>query len=105
MGLPFWDAWFQYCMAHVVRHIGLRRRRGARIADVAPQVDGIAPDATHFVVSVWAAMRLTKLGVLQDRTKFHSGVLNRLATIREGFKADYRSMLEHVDNRPNIGLA
>jgi hypothetical protein len=74
----------------------LAARDGARIADVASQVDRIAPDATHFVVSVGGNDALDQLGVLQDRTNSIAAALNRLATIREGFEADYRSMLERV---------
>jgi len=66
------------------------------MADVALQVDRIAPDATHFVVSVGGNDALGQLGVLQDRTNSIAAALNRLATIREGFEADYRSMLERV---------
>jgi hypothetical protein len=74
----------------------LAARDGAGIADVAPQVDRIAPDATHVVVSVGGNDVLGQLGVLQDRTNSIAAALNRLATIREGFEADYRSMLERV---------
>jgi hypothetical protein len=66
------------------------------MADVALQVDRIAPDATHFVVSVGGNDALGQLGFLQDRTNSIAAALNRLATIREGFEADYRSMLERV---------
>ena len=76
--------------------VSLAARDGARIADVARQVDRIAPDATHFVVSVGGNDALDQLGVLQDRTNSIAAALNRLATIREGFEADYRSMLERV---------
>jgi hypothetical protein len=68
---------------------------GARISDVAPQVDRIAPHATHFVVSVGGNDALDQLGVLQDRTNSIAAALNRLATIREGFDA-VRSMLQRV---------
>jgi GDSL-like lipase/acylhydrolase family protein len=74
----------------------LAARDGARIADVAPQVDLIAPDATHFVVSVGGNDALDQLGVMQDITNSIAAALNRLATIREGFEADYRSMLDRV---------
>ena len=74
----------------------LAARDDARISDVAPQVDRIAPDATHFVVSVGGNDALDQLGALQDRTNSIAATLNRLATIREGFEADYRSMLERV---------
>ena len=74
----------------------LAARDGARISDVAAQVDRIAPDATHLVVSVGGNDALEQLGVLQDRTNSIAAALDRLATIREGFEADYRSMLERV---------
>ena len=61
---------------------------------MAPQVDRIAPHATHFVVSVGGNDALDQLGVLQDRTN-SMAALNRLATIREGFDA-VRSMLQRV---------
>jgi hypothetical protein len=50
------------------------------MADVALQVDRIAPDATHFVVSVGGNDALDQLGVLQDRTNSIAAALNRLAT-------------------------
>ena len=65
----------------------LAARDGARIADVAPHLDRIAPDATHFVVSVGGNDALDQLGVLQERTNSLAAALNRLATIREGFEA------------------
>jgi lysophospholipase L1-like esterase len=104
-GICLGVAWFEYCMAHVVLlgdsifdnfRASLAARDGARIADVAPQVDRIAPDATHFVVSVGGNDALDQLGVLQERTNSLAAALNRLATIREGFEAGYRSMLERV---------
>ena len=45
--------------------------------------------------ALWVALG-DQLGVLQDRTNSIAAALNRLATIREGFEADYRSMLERV---------
>src|SRR4051794_517256 len=74
----------------------LAARDGARITDVASQVDRIAPDATHLVVSVGGNDVLEQLGVLQDRTNSIAAALDRLATIRDGFEADYRSMLQRV---------
>jgi hypothetical protein len=71
-------------------------RDGARISDVASQVDRIAPDATHLVVSVGGNDLLKQLGVLQERTNSVAAALDRLATIRDGFAADYRSMLQRV---------
>ena len=78
------------------RGLASQREMVQGIADVAPQVDRVAPDATHFVVSVGGNNALDELGVLQDRTSSIAAALNRLATIREGFEADYRSMLERV---------
>jgi hypothetical protein len=47
-------------------------------------------------VSVGGNDALDQLGVLQDRTNSIAAALDRLATIREGFEADYCSMLERV---------
>jgi hypothetical protein len=45
----------------------LAARDGARISDVARQIDRIAPDATHFVVSVGGNDALDQLCVAPSR--------------------------------------
>jgi hypothetical protein len=69
---------------------------GARISDVARQLEDIPGDASHLIVSVGGNDALGHMGVLEDKAGSIAAALNRLADIRASFEADYQSMLERL---------
>jgi hypothetical protein len=74
----------------------LRAVDGALIGSVARQLAAVPDDATHLVVSIGGNNALGHLGVLDDKANSVAMALTRLAEIREGFEAEYGSMLAAV---------
>jgi GDSL-like lipase/acylhydrolase family protein len=72
---------------------------GARISDVARQLEDVPSDASHLIVSVGGNDALAHIGVLEDRANSIAAALDRLAGIRASFEADYQSMLERLSTR------
>jgi hypothetical protein len=60
----------------------------------------IAPaDATHFVISAGGNDALHHAGLLDEKVSSVAEALDRLATVREAFTQDYRTMLDDVTAR------
>jgi lysophospholipase L1-like esterase len=95
--------------ADVIEQLGNRLPLGARATLGA--MDGsvtsgvrlqlqIAPeDATHFVVSAGGNDALHHAGLLDEKVSSVAEALDRLATVRESFAEDYRTMLDDVTAR------
>jgi lysophospholipase L1-like esterase len=93
----------------VIEQLGKRLPPGARATLNA--MDGsvtsgvrlqlqIAPeDATHFVVSAGGNDALHHAGLLEQKVSSVAEALDRLATVRESFTRDYRTMLDDVTAR------
>ena len=69
---------------------------GAVTGSVASQLRRVPSDTTHLVVSVGGNDALRHLGVFEDRAPSIAHALNRLADIADGFRQDYRAMLDGV---------
>jgi hypothetical protein len=69
---------------------------GAMTAGVRLQLRTIPADTTHLVVSAGGNDALSYSPVLDDKVRSVGEALERLASVRERFKQDYRTMLDHV---------
>jgi lysophospholipase L1-like esterase len=72
---------------------------GAMIADLPAQQARVPADATHLVVSVGGNDALRDSHVLDEPVRTVGEALHKLASVRDAFGADYRSMLEQVLSR------
>src|SRR5215211_6063461 len=72
---------------------------GAVTLDVARQLPRIPRDATHLVVSVGGNDALRRSGVMQQRAALVADAMVQLATERDGFARDYRTMLDGIMGR------
>lgn len=64
--------------------------------DVAGQLERLPADATHLVVSVGGNDALQHTGLLDKPVQNAADLLVALATAQDGFRADYRRMLDGV---------
>ena len=77
----------------------LRAVDGDITRDIAAQLVGVPPDATHLVVSVGGNDALGHTGILQQSARSVAEVLASLAEIAQGFEREYRRMLNAVLER------
>ena len=73
--------------------VTLLARDGAVAADLPHQIARLPDDASHMVVSVGGNDALCHLGVLDEPAGSMAEALERLARIRQAFRADYRDGL------------
>ena len=66
---------------------------------VASQLTRLPADTTHLVVSAGGNDALSHSHVLYEPAQSVAAVLERFATIREGFRSDFRNMLQAVLQR------
>ena len=71
----------------------LRAVDGSVTADVARQLRGVPPDATHLVVSAGGNDALRQAGLLEERAGSVAEALARLSEAAGRFERDYREML------------
>lgn len=76
--------------------VTMNARDGAVIADVSRQVEQSPADATHLIVSVGGNDALRQVGLLDEPAASVGEALALLATVRETFQHDYRTMLDRV---------
>ncbi len=69
---------------------------GAMVGDVPRQLDRVARDATHLVISVGGNDALRQEAVLRESARSVGEVLARLAQVRDRFQQDYRAMLNAI---------
>lgn len=69
---------------------------GAVTSDVKSQLKTVPKDATHLLVSAGGNDALQHEHVLREWALSVAGVLDKLATIRSGFRKDYAAMLDAV---------
>jgi len=69
---------------------------GAMVGDVPHQLDRVARDATHLVVSVGGNDALRQEAVLREPARSVGEALARLAQVRDRFHQDYRAMLNAI---------
>jgi hypothetical protein len=69
---------------------------GDTTGQIADQLQRLPRDATHLVVSVGGNDALGHLPALEDAANSIAGALLRLADIADGFRHDYREMLDGV---------
>jgi hypothetical protein len=67
---------------------------GSVAADVPGQLARLPPDATHLVVSAGGNDAGRREGVLAEPARSVAHGLSRIATLRESFEQDYRTMLD-----------
>jgi lysophospholipase L1-like esterase len=71
----------------------LLARGGSVAADVPDQLRRLPPGATHLVISAGGNDAGRREGVLGEPARSVAEGLSRVATLREGFARDYRTML------------
>lgn len=69
---------------------------GSVIGDIAAQLERLPADVSHLVVSVGGNDAILASGVLDESTTSLAAALDRLADVREAFRAAYRTMLDEV---------
>lgn len=72
---------------------------GAVTADVVLQLRKMPPDASHLVVSAGGNDGLRAMGVVRESVGSVADAMHKLATVRESFAADYRTMLDAIMER------
>lgn len=77
----------------------LRAVDGAVIEGVGGQVGRLPPDASHLVLSVGGNDALRASGVLDARVGSMAEAVERLGQIRDAFEADYRALLDRLQER------
>jgi hypothetical protein len=93
----------------VIEQLGKRLPLGARAtlsamdgsvtSGVRLQLQIVPEDATHFVVSAGGNDALHHAGLLSEKVSSVAEALDRLATVRDTFARDYRTMLDDVTAR------
>lgn len=69
---------------------------GATIASIAAQLQKLPSDASHLVVSIGGNDALRDSDVLNDPVRSVAEAFHKLAAVRDGFREDYRGMLDEV---------
>jgi hypothetical protein len=69
---------------------------GSMTADISTQVGKVPKDATCLLVSVGGNDALMNIGLLYDTTLDGRSMLAEMASLGEGFRADYMKAIEHV---------
>jgi hypothetical protein len=77
---------------------------GAVTASVVRQLGALPRDASHLVISTGGNDALHHAGVLDEPARSMAGAIGRLATIRERFLEEYRTMLDAA-MRPGLPVA
>jgi hypothetical protein len=87
----------------VIEHLTARLRDGSRATllavdgsiaeDVAPQLAGLPPDATHVVVSAGGNDALRRIELLDETADSVATALLKLAAAADSFREDYHEML------------
>jgi hypothetical protein len=72
---------------------------GAKIANIGAQLQRLPSDATHLVVSIGGNDALRDSDVLNEPVRSVGEALHKVAAVRDGFRADYRAMLDEALNR------
>ena len=72
---------------------------GSMVHDVKSQMSKLPPDTTHLVVSAGGNNALDNVNILSEKAQSAADVLLRLAEVADGFRAQYREMLDHVMSR------
>jgi hypothetical protein len=72
---------------------------GAKIADIQAQLQELPSDASHLAVSIGGNDALRDSDVLNEPVRSVTEALHKVAAVRDGFRADYRAMLDAVLGR------